>query len=525
MIKIIEHHSVDPVSVRRKQGGAAMTSDLCSEDVVVRITTPQIITQAGGGAGGAGGRVAASSAAVELGRRLLLAARAGDTQLVLDLMAKGAPFTTDWLGTSPLHLAAGGGHAATCAVLLRAGLTRDARTKVERTALHLAAAAGHAAAARLLLDAGAAPDARDLLRMTPLHWAAQHGHAAAARELLRAGADPGALSKFHKTPLSLARELGRADLVRLMDDALREREAARSVSALHEQMAEISPTESQMETFDAVQRIQDLKPTKTKQAEKTIKQEFKIESAGDGAAAALLRQHGITLLPADDGSTVLSALQSGRSVVLSDAGKLMLKESETTPPVTSKATSSANQGKGMVLTATPVKSPPKPGVKIFTLNNKLLAAPKDNKIPVKKIINPQDMQVKFVQLPPDAKIISPSKIIPMKAKNKVSSRAAASGVTSLGSQRPAVKIIMNKSNFNRLIATAARADPPEITVPGASEQDCIEIPEDDVEASPDSENPAVLRAQLAAARRALAAARRELSTTRARLAQLERLHE
>lgn len=34
---------------------------------------------------------------VELGRRLLLAARAGDTAAVLDLMAKGAPFTTDWV--------------------------------------------------------------------------------------------------------------------------------------------------------------------------------------------------------------------------------------------------------------------------------------------------------------------------------------------------------------------------------------------------------------------------------------------
>lgn len=52
-------------------------------------------------AGPAGARVAASSAAVELGRRLLLAARAGDTPLVLDLMAKGAPFTTDWVCDCP----------------------------------------------------------------------------------------------------------------------------------------------------------------------------------------------------------------------------------------------------------------------------------------------------------------------------------------------------------------------------------------------------------------------------------------
>ena len=136
------------------------------------------------------------------------------------------------LGTSPLHLAAGNAHADTCAVLLRAGVSRDARTKVERTPLHLAACGGHAHVARLLLDAGAAVDVRDMLRMTPLHWAVQHGHAAAAAELLRAGADPHALNKFHKSPHSLALQLRRDDLVRLIEDALKDREAARSVSAL-----------------------------------------------------------------------------------------------------------------------------------------------------------------------------------------------------------------------------------------------------------------------------------------------------
>ncbi|KAJ8727285.1 hypothetical protein PYW07_001404 [Mythimna separata] len=506
-----------------------MTSDLCSEDVVVRITAPQIITSTAlvAGGGGAGARVAASSAAVELGRRLLLAARAGDTPQVLDLMAKGAPFTTDWLGTSPLHLAAGNAHLDTCAVLLRAGVSRDARTKVERTPLHLAASAGHAAVLRLLLDAGAAVDVRDMLRMTPLHWAVQNGHEAAAAELLRAGADPTALNKFHKSPQSLALQLRRDDLTRLMDDALREREAQRSVSALvNEQMAETAAEEPQIQTFEAVQRIQDLKPTKPKQTEKSIKQELNLEceSAGavgagarlGGSAAALLRSHGITLLPTDDGSTVLNALQSGRTVVLSDAGKLMLKESESpSPPTASKVASIANQGKGMVLTATPVKSPPKPGVKIFTINNKLLAVPKDNKIPVKKIINPQDMQVKFVQLPADAKIISPSKVVPMKAKNRIAPRAATPTVTSLGGQRPAVKIIMNKSNFNRLIATAARPDTPAAEVAARGEAG-------DAEAA-GADSPGVLRAQLAAAQRSLAALRRELKSTRARLAQYEQV--
>lgn len=61
--------------------------------------------------------------------------------------------------------------------------------------------------------------------------------------------------------------------------------------------------------------------------------------------------------------------------------------------------------------------------------------------------------MKFVQLPPDAKLMSPSKIVPMKAKSRMAVRQGAAGVTSPAA-RPAVKIIMNKSNFHRLLATA-----------------------------------------------------------------------
>lgn len=54
---------------------------------------------------------------VELGKKLLLAAKIGDTDQVRELMSKGAPFTTDWLGTSPLHFAALNSHLETCEVI------------------------------------------------------------------------------------------------------------------------------------------------------------------------------------------------------------------------------------------------------------------------------------------------------------------------------------------------------------------------------------------------------------------------
>lgn len=55
------------------------------------------------------------------------------------------------LGTSPLHLSAQFGHFSTTEVLLRAGVSRDARTKVDRTPLHMAASEGHASIVELLL--------------------------------------------------------------------------------------------------------------------------------------------------------------------------------------------------------------------------------------------------------------------------------------------------------------------------------------------------------------------------------------
>ena len=52
---------------------------------------------------------------------------------------------------------------ATADVLLRAGISRDARTKVDKTPLHVAAAEGFADIVELLLQNGADVDARDMV--------------------------------------------------------------------------------------------------------------------------------------------------------------------------------------------------------------------------------------------------------------------------------------------------------------------------------------------------------------------------
>ena len=104
---------------------------------------------------------------MELGKKLLACAKDGDTEGVRLLMSRGAPFTTDWLGTSPLHLTAKYGKVDTCEVLLRAGCSRDARTKVDKTPLHIAAQEGHTDICDLMLNHGADVDARDMVSARP----------------------------------------------------------------------------------------------------------------------------------------------------------------------------------------------------------------------------------------------------------------------------------------------------------------------------------------------------------------------
>ncbi|CAL8293077.1 unnamed protein product [Merluccius merluccius] len=164
--------------------------------------------------------VASAMSLVDLGKRLLEAARKGQDDEVRILMANGAPFTTDWLGTSPLHLAAQHGHYSTAEVLLRAGVSRDARTKVDRTPLHMAASKGHTVIVELLVRSGADINARDMLKMTALHWAAQHGHQGVVQTLLKHGADVHALSKFDKTPFDIAVDIQHTDLMLLLQEGM-----------------------------------------------------------------------------------------------------------------------------------------------------------------------------------------------------------------------------------------------------------------------------------------------------------------
>lgn len=69
------------------------------------------------------------------------------------------------LGTSALHLAAQFNHRDIVEILLRAGMSRDAKTKVDRTPLHIAVYEGHCQIVQLLLRHGADVDSRDMVHI------------------------------------------------------------------------------------------------------------------------------------------------------------------------------------------------------------------------------------------------------------------------------------------------------------------------------------------------------------------------
>ncbi len=138
---------------------------------------------------------------------------AGVARVLLDAGASAGAGTRIGRYT-PLHLAARGGHGDVAALLLKAGAdVHAATTNSGATALHLAAGAvrGDGAVA-VLLEAGADSNAREASAgQTPLMFAAAANRAEAIEVLLDGGADPGLATAEHDVLRSLAldREAGR----------------------------------------------------------------------------------------------------------------------------------------------------------------------------------------------------------------------------------------------------------------------------------------------------------------------------
>ncbi|CAG5116489.1 unnamed protein product [Candidula unifasciata] len=279
---------------------------------------------------------------VDLGKRLLDAAKRGETDTVRALMSNGAPFTTDWLGTSPLHFAAQFGHQETAEVLLRAGISRDARTKVDRTPLHVASQEGHLAIVQLLLQSNADIDAKDMLKMTPLHWSTEKGHVSIIGLLIQSGADITLEDKFGRTPVDIALANGRTDiahLIQLHQDATGVIEDADTITI---ETPETLVTET-VSTSDGVDGlvIDTDKLIKSEPDDPTDQSSTSVlatlaalaeatssnpsSHAATSEAMSWLESQGITMI-SGDGSLITSAVESGQTITLTEAGKIALNQ-------------------------------------------------------------------------------------------------------------------------------------------------------------------------------------------------------
>lgn len=121
--------------------------------------------------------------------------------------------------TSPLHLAAEGGHLAAVQALLEAAGAAPAgcADAQGQLALHLAVRRGHAGVAAALLDAlPGSVNARTAKRWTPLMYVCRWGHFEVARWLLQVGADVELASSDGRTPLSVARDGSHQRIVTLL---------------------------------------------------------------------------------------------------------------------------------------------------------------------------------------------------------------------------------------------------------------------------------------------------------------------
>jgi uncharacterized protein len=148
------------------------------------------------------------------------AAQRGDVAAVKALLKDGADVNAaQGDGMSALHWAAERGNAELADVLIYAGASVSAQTRIgQYTPLHLAGRSGSAAVATALIKAGADVEARTTNSgVTPLHMAAASGNPAVVHVLADAKADLNATEgEAGQTPLIFAAGLDRVETIKAL---------------------------------------------------------------------------------------------------------------------------------------------------------------------------------------------------------------------------------------------------------------------------------------------------------------------
>ena len=150
------------------------------------------------------------------------AAERGDVETVVALLKQGADVNAaQGDGMTALHWAAMNGNSELAGVLLYAGASSEATTRLGGyTPLHLASRIGKAEAIAALLDQGADVSATTSTGAMPLHLAASSGDVESVTTLLEHGAEVDAREGvYEQTPLMWATAQNRIDAMRSLLDA------------------------------------------------------------------------------------------------------------------------------------------------------------------------------------------------------------------------------------------------------------------------------------------------------------------
>ncbi|GAB4821772.1 hypothetical protein N2152v2_008818 [Parachlorella kessleri] len=151
---------------------------------------------------------------------LHVAAGMGHADCIRKLLQLGAQAeAANSLGLTALHLAAACGQPAALQALLEGGADTETVDGDSSTALHAAAAYGSLECLGLLVEAGARVSARMAVGYTPLQLATVGGFTACVRKLLAAGADKEAAADSGERPLHMAAGIGSVELVKVLLEA------------------------------------------------------------------------------------------------------------------------------------------------------------------------------------------------------------------------------------------------------------------------------------------------------------------
>ncbi|KAK7071448.1 Protein tanc2, partial [Halocaridina rubra] len=150
---------------------------------------------------------------------LTVAAGAGHTALVAALLRAGANITrTNSRGASPLTCAVRNGHYEVAKLLLSQGVVVESPDASGRTPLMVAASEGHLGLMELLISRGASIAKTDREGLTPIGWACLRGHVHAVQYLADCNADLNHADKTGRTPLDLAAYQGDPIVVQFLLD-------------------------------------------------------------------------------------------------------------------------------------------------------------------------------------------------------------------------------------------------------------------------------------------------------------------